>query len=322
MSLLLGVDGGGTKTDVLLATRDGRPVAHARSGPSNHEAVGMDGALAALSEGVAAALSDAGATAGDVAASGWGLSGVDFARDTLCYGELVDRLGLGGPRVVLNDAYVALRAGSPSGVGIVVNSGTGVIAAGRSPTGEVFRTLGIGAGFGDWGSGGDIVTAAVHAVAQAFTGLGPPTALTEGLLERTGTPTTEAFLERWWRRHDVALTPVDVWQVAEGGDGVALDIAGRVAGSLAAAATAIARRLGMTGPYPLVLAGGVLSPGHPLLHTRLLAALTSALPAARPARLAATPAAGAVLEAARLLGDLDPGVATRLLAAAPVARDP
>jgi len=327
VSLLLGVDGGGTKTDVLLATRDGRVVARARSGPSNHEAVGLDGALAALSQGVTACLSAAGAAEGDVVASGWGLSGVDFPPDTLAYGELVDRLGLGGPRVVLNDAYVALRAGSPSGIGIAVNSGTGVIAAGRNPGGAVFRTLGVGAGFGDWGSGGDIVRAAVHAVAQEFTGLGPPTALTAGFLARTGAPTPSEFLERWWRRREVVvLTPADVWEVAEGGDAVAADIAERVAGSLTAAAAAVARRLSMDrpdhDPYPVVLAGGVLSPGHPVLRTRLASALVAELPAGRPARLAATPAAGAVMEAARLLGDLADTFCARLLAGAPVARDP
>lgn len=153
-----------------------------------------------------------------------------------------------------------------------------------------------------------------------------PTALTARCLARSGVLQTAEFLERWWRRRDVALTPVDVWEVAEAGDEVAAGIAGRVAGSLTAAAAAAARRLALAGadcaPYRLVLSGRVLSPGHPVLHERLLTALAAALPAARPRRLSVAPAAGAVLEAADVLGLADQAFSARLLVDAPAAHDP
>lgn len=89
---------------------------------------------------------------------------------------------------------------------------------------------------------------------------------------------------------------------------------------------AAARRLALAGadcaPYRLVLSGRVLSPGHPVLHERLLTALAAALPAARPRRLSVAPAAGAVLEAADVLGLADQAFSARLLVDAPAAHDP
>lgn len=309
--LLLGVDGGGTKTDALLADDAGEVVGRGRAGPSNHEHVGFPQAGSNLVAAVRQALQHAGAAAGDLRASAWGLSGLDWPSDQGGYSAQLAPLLLGGPTVLVNDAFVALRVGAAGGVGIVVNSGTGVIAAGRTADGRTFRTLGIGAGFGDWGSGPDIVTEAVHAVAREHVGLGRPTALTTRCLERAGTDAVEQFLEQAWRQQRSGLTPTDVWAVAATGDPVAVDIADRVAASLAGAAGAVARKLGLdapgTAPFDVVLSGGVLAAGDPVLEERMRARLAALVPAGRPVRQRLRPVVGGVLLAADAVGGLTPG---------------
>ena len=56
---VLAFDGGSTKTDVVLVSRLGAVLGRARVGPSNHQLVGLDGTLQALSEAFAAVTADA-----------------------------------------------------------------------------------------------------------------------------------------------------------------------------------------------------------------------------------------------------------------------
>src|SRR5439155_5566288 len=120
---------------------------------------------------------------------GWGS---DLRGMTAEGGEL----GLAGPVEVTNDAFSGLRGGAADGVGVVVIAGTGAIAAGRSPDGRTFRTLGQGAEFGDAGSASDVSDAALRAVAYAYTGRGPQTELTELLCSLYGCRSSAELLEQ------------------------------------------------------------------------------------------------------------------------------
>jgi glucosamine kinase len=52
---LLGIDGGGTQTRALIAGADGRVLGVGRAGSSNYHSVGLETAVAAVAEAVAAA---------------------------------------------------------------------------------------------------------------------------------------------------------------------------------------------------------------------------------------------------------------------------
>src|SRR5206468_627277 len=104
-------------------------------------------------------------------------------------------LGLTGPISMVNDSGTALRAGTDRPFGVVIVAGTGSVVAGRNPDGEVFRTLGLGPIFGDTGSGTEVSMAGVSAVADAYTGKGPATQLTELLCEQSGSLSVVEFLE-------------------------------------------------------------------------------------------------------------------------------
>src|SRR5207248_2891527 len=69
---------------------------------------------------------------GDIGAAAFGLAGVDWPSDEPRVRSAIDPIGLDGRYVLVNDSFVALRAGSREGVGVVLVAGTGAVAAGRN----------------------------------------------------------------------------------------------------------------------------------------------------------------------------------------------
>ena len=299
--LVLGVDAGGTKTDAALAdATTGEVVASVRLGPANHEGIGWTAAADALRDSVTAVCTAADVPAAAISASAWGLAGLDWPEDGVRYREMVDSLGLAGPTLVVNDAFLCLEL-APPGPAVAVVAGTGMVAVGRDASGRTARTLGVGAGHGEWGSGGEVVRAAVEAVAQAHLDLGPATSLTAAALAASGAADADEFCRLVWREQRPSLTPADVWDVAARGDRQAHAIAERAADSYAAAAASLVRRLDLDQPPTVLLAGRVLDPGHHLLHTAVLAAFAERVPGAPVRRLGVAPVHGAVLAGLRLV---------------------
>jgi N-acetylglucosamine kinase-like BadF-type ATPase len=311
MHRFLGVDGGGTKTHVVVADASGAVVGFGTNGPSNWEMVGLVGAGTALALPIEAALAEAGAEPADVTASAFGLAGVDWPSDHVRLGGVIDRLRLGGPRALVNDAFIALRAGTARPYGVVVVAGTGTVAAGRNRDGEVFRTLGLGPEFGDWGSASDVGIEALRAVANAFTGRGSPTALTAALCDVAGVSDVEDLLEHasrdgaGFRREeleDPRLAPL-VIRASDDGDAVARDILDRTGAMLGESAALVARRLRMLDDrFDVVLAGGLFRGGSRPLEDALEVSLRRQVHAAHLVKLDAPPVVGAAIMAMELTG--------------------
>jgi N-acetylglucosamine kinase-like BadF-type ATPase len=317
VTLVLGIDGGGTKTHALVLDEAGAVRGFATDGPGNWEVVGLRGAGDAIREAAHKALAEAGARPGDLAAAVFGLAGVDWPSDVPRLTGEAEQLGTGGPILVQNDAFVALRAGAPSGWGVVVIGGTGSVAAGRTRDGRTFRTLGQGAELGDTGSASDVSDAGLRAVADAYTGRGPATELTELMCSLYGCRSAAELLEQASRGVQRARSAAPtVLRAAAAGDEVACGIviwAGRCLGESAAL---VARRLEMGGDeFDLVLAGGLFRGESGLLLETVRATVAAAAPGARPVPLEAPPVAGAALAALELAG-VDAGGAVHAAACA------
>jgi N-acetylglucosamine kinase-like BadF-type ATPase len=316
MPVVLGVDGGGTKTHALVTDEAGRVLGSSIFGPSNWEDIGVIAAGETVRATVLEALAEAGAKPEDVAGGVIGLAGLDWESDRIRLMSVPDSLRLTGPIDVVNDAFVALRAGASRPYGVVVIAGSGAIAAGRNIEGEVFRTLGLGQVFGDFGSATDVSLEGVRAVAEAFTGKGPATELSEALLERTGVASVSELLEATSRGriNNEGFAPV-VIEVAERGDAVARGILEAAGATVAGSAIAVIRRLRMEGDeFDLVLAGGMFHGTSSILQSSLEATVTAVAPRVRPVRLETAPVVGAVLLAMELIGvhvgdDLQPQLA-------------
>ena len=293
--LLLGVDGGNTKSIALAATADGSIVGAGRSGGSaDVYAVAIDEAIGRLETAADEALSAAGAGPGDVARAAFSLAGADWPEDAE---ELGSRLSARWPEpVVVNDAIGALRATIPDGPGVVVVLGTGAATAARGPSGATWHSS-----FWQEADGAhELGVRGMQAVLRAELGIDGPTALRQALLDATGEADLESLLHRWTGRgtrdafQPRRLAGV-VLDTAELGDEAALAIVGQqgvVTGRLAVAA---ARRVGIPGPFPLALAGGVVRHGGRALRATLLEAVQERAPGSWLLPPAFEPAVGALL---------------------------
>jgi N-acetylglucosamine kinase-like BadF-type ATPase len=304
---VLGMDGGGRKTYAVLTDEDGAMLGAGESGASNWEIAGIEGAATALVTAASAALEAADTPPDGVASVVFGLAGLDWPSDEPRLTELAAPIVPGAPRRIVNDAFIALRAGASESWGIAVIAGTGTVAVGRDPVGNEFRTVGEGRTFGDFGDEFDVSELAVAAVADQYTGRGPVTLLSDMLCERLGEPSVEALLERL-ARHDPRfrspelqnLTPM-VLAATEAGDLVARTVLERIGYALGEAAGVVARRLNLSNlPVEVVLAGGLFRTPNRYLLDELELGVRRTAPRAEVRLLTAPPVVGAALMAMEL----------------------
>jgi len=296
--IVLGIDGGASKTHAVLADEQGRVRGVGHAGCSNWEVVDLEGAQAAFEQAVGEALADAGIGQREIRASGYGLAGLDWPSDEERLATVIAALGLSGPYEMVNDAFLPLRAGTADGVGLAAIAGSGATVAGRNRAGQTARSFGAGYPFTDWGGAWDIAREAVHVVAAAYKELGPETALTERMLATTGCTTVAELMEklmRWQIEVGGEFAP-QVFQAAQEGDAVARSIVRRVGETIGANAVAVARRLGMLDTsFSLVTAGGVFSSRSDLLHNSLLDRVRMQAPMVDLVHWEAPPVVGALL---------------------------
>lgn len=263
MTTYLGIDAGGTRTTVLLA-RDTAIIARASGGSG---AIRPGRALATAARIAACArqaLTEARLLAADVLVIGAAGAGRDPERTELREGLRNERLA---ERVmVLGDLEIALEAAFGSGPGVVLISGTGSVAVGRTADGTIHRRGGYGWQIGDEGGGFAISRAALAAVARAHDGRGPETALTKSFLAATPIKEFEQLI-RWTVSADpseiAALTPI-VFQAAAQGDSVAQHIVNGAAEDLVQLASSLLGTFGPKKQVGLALSGGNLAPNRGL----------------------------------------------------------
>jgi N-acetylglucosamine kinase-like BadF-type ATPase len=299
MTYYLGIDAGGTKTLALIADAEGQVLGVGRAGTGNWESVGLEGAFQAYVDAVAAALQAAGIRREEIAAAGYALAGMDWPSDEGRLTPLIARLELPGPYMLVNDTFAALRAGATDDVGVAVICGTGSTIAGRNRAGRMFRTFGLGALWGEHQGASGLVLAAFRALGRSYFGSGPPTTLEARLLAACGAGSVPELAERISRGESDwpggRLAPL-VLAEADAGDAVARAIVQEAGAELGLNAAAVARRLELAAePFALVMAGGVLASGNPLLVEALVEPVRAYAPFVEPVVLAAPPAVGAVL---------------------------
>jgi N-acetylglucosamine kinase-like BadF-type ATPase len=294
-AFVIGVDGGGTKTQVLIGDAEGRVLGRGAAGSSNVQTVGVEATYAALDAAVAAALDEAG-LGGKPRALCLGMAGAGRAADRAVIERWASARYPGVPARVTHDAALVLAAGTPAGWGIAVLCGTGSLVYGVDPSGAAARAGGWGYLLGDEGSGYALGRAALRAVARAADGRGPSTSLTDAVLAHWSLSAPEALIAHVYRpplsRAAIAeLAPLVVAE-AEAGDGVASALVQEAGRALAVAVWAVAARLSFPVPIPCALAGSVIVRARSIRRA-LLNAVSSRLSLA-PVASVEEPARGAL----------------------------
>lgn len=300
--LLVGVDGGNTKTLALVCDLDGRPLGFGNGGSSNWEGLGAEQAAAVIAEVVGQALAAAGRERGEIGWAHMGLAGVDWPEDVPRMQTALVQAGWECELSLENDAFSAIRVCTTTGYGIGVTAGTGVASGIIRPDGE---KLFYGA-FTDLGGGFGINQAVIHAVLRSEDGRGEPTALAPALLAATGHPTVTDLAYAMHRRsvtpQSSALRPT-LFSVAAQGDPVAVRIVTHFGRELALCATNLIRRYKLEREEIEVVAAGTLfMRTGPLLYDVFRARLAEAAPRAKPILADCPPLMGAVRGALMLSG--------------------
>ncbi|RLE31884.1 MAG: hypothetical protein DRJ61_10680 [Acidobacteria bacterium] len=297
MSFVIGIDAGGTKTVGLLADESGKVLSKAISGSANLVIKGeleVEKVLFDVIESLEAPE--------PIAALCLGIAGIGQPGAEELIRGVLRRLGQRQPVRVVNDAVVALVAGAPSGVGIVVASGTGSIAYGVDPSGKTARSGGWGYLLGDEGSAFWLGHYAVRHAIRAVDGRGPATTLYDLICSKLSitepVALVEWFYDQEYSRNRVANLASLVETASLDGDEAAEDLLDQAGGHLARAARAVADQLTFPGRHPIVLSGGAFK-ACPSLIRRLQGRLASPDVEVRP--LEAEPATGAVTLALELL---------------------
>jgi N-acetylglucosamine kinase-like BadF-type ATPase len=295
--LYLGIDGGGSKTSVVVVDGEMSVLGRGVAGPSNHLRVGLNEASRELERGIAEAVKAAGVSIVEIEYAYAGIAGSDHPRHRA---NMVEVLRVFFPKdnfTVDSDARIALTAGVGFGAGIVIIAGTGSVAFGRNQRGQEARAGGWGPTIGDEGSGYSIARRGLSAVARAFDGRGPVTELTDLLCSRFDmcdpedlpyfvyAPSTHA--------DDIAACCRVVFEAARDGDPVAATILAKEGEELGTTIMAVARRLKMLAEtFPVATVGGAFGAGE-LLLAPLRKVLDAEAPGASLTKPVETPAEGA-----------------------------
>jgi glucosamine kinase len=303
--IVIGVDGGGSKTRAMVADDQGQQIADVE-GPGSAVRPGQAEASADV---VAAVVRDALAACDmthvvpRVVCVGVAGVGREAERQAL-WQALVSR-EIGDDIVVHADATIAIDDAFGDGAGILLVSGTGSIAYGRSPAGTTARCGGWGPVCGDEGGGAWIGRRALSIVTAASDGREPETTLVGAVLTAAQVNDVQDLIPWAAQATPAALASLApaVIKVADDGDLRANALVAMAVEELVLHVRTLARKLFVDerAACNVALAGGLLGRRAPL-RKRVEHRLKSAVPGAAVRQEEVVPVRGAVRGALRLLG--------------------
>lgn len=303
--IVVGVDGGGTKTRVLVADDQGAPIVEVEGSGSAVRPGQAERSAQVIAPLVRDALAAAAMSHVVPKVLCVGVAGVGRDAERQALWQALAGLELAEEVVVHADATVALDDAFGDGPGVLLVAGTGSVCFGRGPTGAVARCGGWGFVIGDEGSGAWIGRRALSIVAAAADHREPETALMGAILTAAEVESAAALIP--WA---AAASPADlaslvpaVMQVAEDGDLRANSLLSLATEELVLHVRTLARELfsDERAAVPVGLAGGMLSRGS-ALRKRVEHRMRSAVPGAQLRMETVDPARGAVKGALRFLG--------------------
>jgi glucosamine kinase len=264
-TLVLGADGGGTKTLGILAETSGVEIARTQVGPGNPNVAGVEGAAANIVDLLAGCCEAAGCSTADLGAVVLGLAG---AGSRPIREKLTDRIretlrarAIPEPAIFIEtDARIALEGAFGGLPGAIVIAGTGSVVLGKNADGTTRMIGGWGRALGDEGSGFFLGAETVKRIAREMDGRSPASRLRALAEERFGWRSREALITAVYQdKFEIpSLSPL-VMEAAAGGDEAAVEILQDGATLLAEQVAAFAVTQPPDQPVGIVFIGGLIS---------------------------------------------------------------
>ena len=300
MSLVLGIDGGGTHTRASIVDGD-KVLGYGESGSIKRLRVGAEAAEANLR----IVLKDVYAQAGvkGVRAACCGVASVSMPGIAEWITDVFNDFGVERSDIV-GDQVIALDAAFHGGPGILQIAGTGSNTIGRAPDGSQESAGGWSSHLGDEGSGYWI---GLHSVRRALRAYDheQPTRILEKVGELWGTPDLDDLVnlgDGTPRPDFAALAPI-IDKLAEAGDPVALSVLQQAAADLVEFVLLVRdklrRKLAIKGEVPVAWTGSVIEKMR-LVREPFFAGLRAAAPEMPIGQEAVVSLDGALWRAKRL----------------------
>ncbi|MBN2008642.1 hypothetical protein JW960_04760 [candidate division KSB1 bacterium] len=249
-NFVIGVDGGGTKTEAVLVTQGGNIISRALGGSTNYQAVGGDKLKREILNMIDKLLKGANVPPAKITNIFLGLAGAGRKSDQETIERLFKDTEFQNSIVVDSDAIIALSGAFANQPGIILIAGTGAICFGRNSGGRVVRSGGWGYLLGDEGSGYYIGREAILAALKDLDGRGDRTSLRKEIEVKFQLRNIDEIIPRVYQqkidRVAIAdLTPM-VFDEAKKGDEVAQMIIKQAGSELGKLAKSVAQKLGFS----------------------------------------------------------------------------
>ncbi len=308
MEYIIGVDGGGTKTDYLIFTTEGEQVASLRTGSRSHEVLsgGFAETEERLLDDLDTLLKKHNIQRKSVAAAAFGMAGVDTPSQLTVMNQIIEKAGF-QKFVVANDSVLGIKAGCPSGSGVCSINGTGSVVTGIDESGTVLQVGGIGLATGDYAGGFIIAALTVRAAYDYYFRCGAKTVLTDRVMSLFGLTDQkelyDAISETFYTQRNLDKELITLlFEAANSGDAIAAEIVQEIARQQAKSVSGCISNLSFQKVPEIVLAGSVWTKSDcPLLidyFTDCIFLYTGMR--VTPILLEVRPAAGAVIWALEL----------------------
>ncbi len=303
MTILLGVDVGGTKTHALLHDLQTGQEALGVGPGGNWEEFGLAGMLDSLRIAIDQAGLRFGSGKIQPAAAAFGLAGFDWESDRTSISGAIESLDLGCPFVLENDGILPLWAAVPNGFGIAVSAGTGNNVRGRWHNGRSGRITGNSVRNGEFGGASELVFLALQRLSYIWTQRAPAeTDLTAEFCRLTRASDLGDLLEGIIRERYIILSSAAplILAAAQNGDAIALEVVETCVQELALSVLGVTRQLQIEQQsFPLVMSGSMLQKS-PFYRKLFTTAVHSFLPKAQMQLLEEPPVRGALKMSAHL----------------------
>jgi N-acetylglucosamine kinase-like BadF-type ATPase len=244
---VIGVDGGGTKTEFVLLDSSGNVIGRTKGESTNYQVMGGKRLKEELLRGFTTLMTSANVAPNKIDQLFLGLAGAGRESDRKEIVELFGDTEVAKKITVDSDAMVALAGAFGVGPGIIIISGTGAICFGKNNEGKIVRSGGWGYLLGDEGSGYFIGREAIIASLKDLDGRGEKTKLRKRLEEHFNLSSIDQIIPHIYQnridRVAIAdLAPI-VFEQAKHDDTIAEEIVRRTGKELGILAKAVAQRL-------------------------------------------------------------------------------
>ena len=227
MKYLIGMDGGGTKTKVILTDLNLNPVFETSGGPSNFLVIGKEKVSETILDLVNQCLSFQKISADEIHALVLGTTGggrrndAELLENQIYKDSIQKDLKLKKIRIE-SDARIALEGAFSGKAGSILIAGTGSIMFGKDEAGQIHRVGGFGRYIGDEGSGYRIGWKGLNAAAREMDGRGSHTKISDLLSSEFSISSGDELITEVYRNNfNIASVAPIVFSAAEKGDKIA-----------------------------------------------------------------------------------------------------